>query len=370
MKRFVTMDGVRGLAAICVLIHHAFSGSHLAFAMSRAAVDMFFCLSGFVLSSAYGDRLGAGLSLSPFLRLRALRFFPLYALGLGLGFVVALIQLARGAPSAGIGAMVLALTLNLGFLPTPFSLGVASTGGRDKLILPYPFNPPSWSLFSELFANALFAVWRPRGVWRGALLGLGAVGIVLAPLVDGLSVPSAPTTFLDGTLRGVYGLYMGAFLFDLFQEGRLKAFAPAWLAPAATVAICLGLDATPILFLMVAILGSPLLIALSLRDPDPGFLSSLYTRLGRLSFPLYILHLPLLSLGKMGFDALHKAGWASPMPNIENSALVIALIIASDLLGGRLEALLNRAMRRTLSATVGAKGAGAKKTLGGTVMRG
>lgn len=57
------LDGLRGVAALCVLVSHLFEA--IAFANGDAeqncfhrflAVDFFFILSGFVMSYAYDDR--------------------------------------------------------------------------------------------------------------------------------------------------------------------------------------------------------------------------------------------------------------------------------------------------------------------------
>lgn len=57
------LDGLRGVAALCVLVSHLFEA--IAFANGNAehncfhgflAVDFFFILSGFVMSYAYDDR--------------------------------------------------------------------------------------------------------------------------------------------------------------------------------------------------------------------------------------------------------------------------------------------------------------------------
>ena len=61
--RYDILDGLRGVAALCVLVSHLFEA--IAFANGDAeqnyfhgflAVDFFFILSGFVMSYAYDDR--------------------------------------------------------------------------------------------------------------------------------------------------------------------------------------------------------------------------------------------------------------------------------------------------------------------------
>lgn len=60
---FVTLDGMRGMAAVAVVTTHAvpFIGGPL-LPSASPAVDLFFLLSGFVLTHAYSTRLDEGLS--------------------------------------------------------------------------------------------------------------------------------------------------------------------------------------------------------------------------------------------------------------------------------------------------------------------
>ena len=59
---FAVLDGMRGIAAICVVIFHfsemvIWDYSKLWIGHGFLAVDFFFCLSGFVLGYAYDDRI-------------------------------------------------------------------------------------------------------------------------------------------------------------------------------------------------------------------------------------------------------------------------------------------------------------------------
>ena len=138
--RFVTLDGMRGLAALCVAIYHFAEGAVFG---GYLAVDFFFVLSGFVLMNTYGDRLAAGMSGGHFIKLRIVRIMPVYWLGLALCAMVYGVKLATHRPvdldfsgytvAAGLGAMM---------LPDPFA---------PRL---FPLNPPAWSLFGEMFFGA------------------------------------------------------------------------------------------------------------------------------------------------------------------------------------------------------------------------
>ena len=93
------LDGLRGVAALLVVIYHIFEG--LAFAEAtdgvgsgvittlnhgHIAVDFFFILSGFVISYAYDDRWGK-MSLGGFFKRRLIRLHPMLTMGAVIGAI-------------------------------------------------------------------------------------------------------------------------------------------------------------------------------------------------------------------------------------------------------------------------------------------
>jgi peptidoglycan/LPS O-acetylase OafA/YrhL len=91
------LNGVRGIAALAVLLHHARTLIGDVSVSGYMAVDLFFLLSGFVVAHAYEERLKGGLTAWKFIKLRLLRFYPLYLVGILLGgaWMVAEMVLAR-----------------------------------------------------------------------------------------------------------------------------------------------------------------------------------------------------------------------------------------------------------------------------------
>ena len=74
-RSFVTLDGLRGIAALAVVTRHA-PYFRNPFFESYLAVDFFFVLSGFVLAHAYGQRLRGNLSILDFVKIRIVRLYP------------------------------------------------------------------------------------------------------------------------------------------------------------------------------------------------------------------------------------------------------------------------------------------------------
>jgi len=190
------LDGLRGLAALFVVVHHVFLRAFPGYPADRApawaspfifgrfAVVVFIVLSGFSLAlspARHGWRLDR---LSSFLRRRAARILPAYWAALALSLAVAwLVMPPPGQASPGPGSVVVnALLLqNLVILPTP--------------------NGAFWSLAVEcqlylLFPLMLIAVRRrgPVALVSGATLAVVAIGVA-APHVAWLEafvVQSAP----------------------------------------------------------------------------------------------------------------------------------------------------------------------------------
>ncbi len=85
-RNYGTLDGLRGVAAIAVVVVHApmLMGSIEA-PSAGLAVDLFFVMSGFIIAHAYEGKLRDGMTAGHFIALRLARLYPLYLLGLVLG---------------------------------------------------------------------------------------------------------------------------------------------------------------------------------------------------------------------------------------------------------------------------------------------
>ena len=132
MGRSYLLDGLRGFAAISVVIGHITYQENIPFAEGTyLAVDFFFILSGYVIGYSYDHRLGADIDTRRFLLLRIVRLYPLYACGLLLGALTAgaetaLHPVAEMAPSG----ILIALAGNTLLLPVDVGVGSISPINR------------------------------------------------------------------------------------------------------------------------------------------------------------------------------------------------------------------------------------------------
>ncbi len=90
-KRILSLDGIRGIAIISVVVYHmflvwplAFGGTGQIVAYGWMGVDIFFALSGFLITTNLLDVAPGLQSLKTFYKRRAFRIWPLYFAILGL----------------------------------------------------------------------------------------------------------------------------------------------------------------------------------------------------------------------------------------------------------------------------------------------
>lgn len=351
-NRFTELDGLRGLAALMVVAFH------LRYFILRLdpppvvtdlvgggllMVDLFFVLSGFVLSRSMLSTNTAG-DLRRFAMVRVRRFAPLHVTAWSIVLLVvtatAVLQLldAPHAPrnpvfaadNRGLGAWLTSLFLLQGFAGPEYS-GYSA----------------AWSLSVELYLNILLvavialirpARWKPL-VAPAAVLG-GATLLLLAER-------GHPNTFgVVGMGRGLYGLGLGMVVYQLYlavvhaqqrRHGESSSRGSRRVAGVAAVA------ALPVMaaamyridlvkvghFLPIGLISAATVLALALPGAGPAHRllnTGVAQWLGSRSFALYALHGPTLSGVQfcVRFLGFHRSD-----PRI--SALVVLTTVAGAL---------------------------------------
>lgn len=339
--RFHLLDGLRGLAAFAVILDHVPSATLAALTPGRyLAVDFFFVLSGYVLAHAYGRALADGLSPLAFMRMRFARLYPLYLLGLLLALAVLLAQ--RLAGWTDLPWTEIAVVAGAGFLFLPMPPAFGWTTGHL-----YPLNGPAWSLFFELVANLAYAL-----VARFLTPAVLAVLLPVAGIATLVGVINHDTPgpgwlwphFGAGLSRVAFGFFAGVCLYR-FRE-RLAAPAVVWWIP---VLIFAGMVMVPapdgwrnVFDAAAAIAVAPLVVWLGANAKIPAIYEAFCDRLGRLSFGVYILHVPVMAA--LGL-AMALAGWLPPF-GFAHVLLVAGLAAAGAALADR---FWDKPLRRLLS---------------------
>ena len=156
---YMILDGLRGVAALMVVIFHIFEAhatSHLDQIVNHGylAVDFFFLLSGFVIGYAYDDRWQV-MSKKDFFKRRLVRLQPMVIMGMIVGAVCFYFQESPLWPSIGgtpFWYMLLVMLIGCTLIPVPLSMDIRGWGEM------HPLNGPGWSLFYEYIANIIYAL--------------------------------------------------------------------------------------------------------------------------------------------------------------------------------------------------------------------
>jgi peptidoglycan/LPS O-acetylase OafA/YrhL len=286
-QRFLVLDGMRGIAAFAVLWWHAGFGFGAGFYPRHGylAVDFFFALSGFVVAHAYAARIQAGLGFWAFARLRLIRLYPMIFAGGVFG------ALAYNPGWAGGGAKLFWLDAS-SFLLLPLGLAFHEAT--------FPVNIPVWSLFFELVANAVYwAAARQPGVDAMRSILLIAVSAVLlgaiAHLAGGLSDVgvSSAFAFLAGFPRVAVSFALGVLMFRYSLHERLPRLPDVCVA--VLLAALLLMPPCPWWYdIACVLLAFPLLLGLGAQARETLHLHRFWYWCGALSYPLYIIHEPVL----------------------------------------------------------------------------
>lgn len=314
--RYELLDGLRGIAAFIVIWYHFGEG----FATSPVdqminhgylAVDFFFVLSGFVLGYAYDSRWKAGkMTPGEFILRRVIRLHPMVVLSVVFGAIAYLIQGSvqwDGTPVA-LSTVNLALFLGLFLIPV-IPIIDADIRGNGEM---FPLNGPSWSLFFEYIGSILYAYVLHRLSRRSllAVVILSAIGLASVALGNisgayhiGFGWSAAGWGFLGGFFRLSFSFSAGLFISRCFSPIRIRgAF---WICTALISTVLAwpyigdtepdianafyDLACTFFLFPAVVYIGA-------CGNTTDRFSTSVCNFLGQLSYPVYIIHYPVMYL--------------------------------------------------------------------------
>ena len=344
--RFETLDALRGVAALTVVqVHLPFLfAARMPFPHAYLAVDFFFMLSGFVLTYAYGQRLGEGWPARLFLRERIFRLFPLYLLALPLGFIYLIFTSHRGGVPFTHLQAAFVLIFALAMLPLPGLL----YGGTPY---PFPANIPSWSLFYELAANLAHALFlRSRSAAQlTVIMVLAAVLLIpIALMHRGVNVGALRGELWIGLVRIAFSYTLGVLLLELWREGRLRRFRSAVLATALLAGVLLS----PVLSrgnafadLAVLFLIFPAVLLLAANAESPPRLAPLVSVLGTVSYGVYVLHVPMYAIFTTLWTALLHSKTADHAP-LSGMVYLCFLLIVCYLLDRFYDLPVRRYLRR------------------------
>lgn len=338
-QHFEILDGLRGIAAMMVVVFHMCEawngGDHAGQIINHGylAVDFFFMLSGFVIAYAYDDRWHPKngqqrMTLWDFFKRRLIRLQPMVILGTTLG---ALLFYQSASPKVfplithtPVSRLILIALIGCTLIPIPVSMDIR---GWQEM---HPLDSAAWSLLFEYIANIAYALGL-RKVSNRVLLVLAAVSAFLLTRYL-LTTPRGDITggwtlnaleLKIGFLRLLYPFLAGMLLQRLHKRLHVRN-AFLWCSVLLVLTFVLPRFGTPATLwknglyeASVVILLYPMIVAMGAGEQISGRgLTRLCRFSGAISYPLYITHYPLIYIytarvadGK--FTPAQGVGWGA-----------------------------------------------------------
>ena len=314
------LDGLRGVAALMVLVYHIFEGFAFAgvtngvgdgiittFNHGHIAVDFFFILSGFVISYAYDDR-WQKMSLGRFFKRRLIRLHPMLVMGTVIGAVAFCFEecMRWDGSATSVSWVAVALLLTMFMIPAVPGAAYEVRGNGEM----FPLNGPMWSLFFEYIGNIIYALVVRRLPTKALVVLVAGLGILHAYIFvgnlsgyDSVGVGWTIDTmnFWGGLVRMLFPFTMGVLLARKFSANNVKgAF---WICSALLIVMfsvpylvsdnSVSLNSLYEVICIIAVF--PFIVWLGACGKSENGITSRVNRfLGEISYPLYIVHYPIM----------------------------------------------------------------------------
>ncbi|MFC1223311.1 acyltransferase family protein [Pedobacter sp. BG31] len=294
-QHFEILDGLRGIAAIVVVIFHFMEIAITDYSKNfighgYLAVDFFFCLSGFVIAYAYDNR-AAHIGITQFFKLRLIRLHPLVVVGAVLGLLTFLFDpFSDFYPVYGFGKTALLFLTSAFLIPYPIM--------PERYTNLFCLNAPAWSLFWEYIAN-IFYILLLYKINKKALITLTLVGAAVLCYVavqsKNLSGGWGGQNFWDGGARGLYSFSAGmlVYRFNLIIKNELGFLGITALLLVAFL-FPFNDDYNWISESIIVLLYFPLLVSLGAGATLGPALRKICRLSGEISYPLYMTHYPFI----------------------------------------------------------------------------
>jgi peptidoglycan/LPS O-acetylase OafA/YrhL len=299
MGEIRSLTGMRGIAALIVFLDHTRAnldgrGMNIpipdilqrVFLSGGRQVDIFFVLSGFILSLIYSERFLSQVNVRSyfdFLWRRFARIYPLH-------FFMLLLILAFVFAAKLAGAVVVNGLDRFDFstLPQHFLLvhawGIMMNG-------PPLWNPPSWSISIEALAYLLFPI-IVVSTWGTFKLKPLPIFVITALLGFGLNaiVPWG-ISGVDGIVRGLTEFALGVVTARFFNSHAATWLQSSLGSTVAVAAFLVVFAIVPDTGFIIAFVASPLLLTLCANNIPSRILGSgpIYF-LGEISYSIYLGH--------------------------------------------------------------------------------
>ena len=336
-QHYILLDGLRGVAALMVLWYHVFEGFAFAggtmietFNHGHLGVDFFFMLSGFVISYAYDDRWKSPrhrdtetpslrqqsvstVNVWSFFKRRLVRLHPMVVMGAIIGLITYLLQggVRWDGTQMPFHWILVAFFLAMFLIPAYPGASYDVRGNGEM----YPLNGPSWSLFFEYIGNILYALFIRKLTNKGlsflvVITGLLWTGFVVFDIskydMIGIGWTLDAVNFFGGLLRMLFPFTLGMLMSRNFNAKSQKPTAKSFWLSAVVMFVLFSMpyitktgsvSLNGIYELSCIILVFPAIIWFGASGKPTGKFSMKACKfLGDISYPLYIVHYPVMYL--------------------------------------------------------------------------
>ncbi|MBS1664933.1 MAG: acyltransferase [Bacteroidetes bacterium] len=287
-KHFEVLDGLRGIAALGVVVFHFMEviepeSAKNIIGHGFLAVDFFFCLSGFVIAYSYDDRI-VRLGLREFFRSRIIRLHPLVVFGSVLGLLGYLFD-PFGGQLPGAFRIAWLFVGSVLLIPLPAM--------ADRAYNLFGLNAPAWSLFWEYVANICYGVFLSRMKRRYLSIlivpAAAAIGWVIykeGSLLGGWN----GLTFWDGFVRVSYSFLAGMVVYR-YGWGVKNRLGFLIMSAMLVVAFLVPFSKWNLLSEgLIVLVYFPLIVALGAGAIVSPRVERVCLFFGKLSYPLYMSH--------------------------------------------------------------------------------
>lgn len=266
---------LRGIAAFGVILLHCYWTwtfyDNIVVRKLYLMVDLFFILSGFVISAGYGEKINSWSEGKIFVLRRLRRLYVQYA-------------------SSGLVWLVAALLAGVVYLsmPTLFELVRFATftsflyhDEQNKI------NPVAWSVMAEFWIYFSFAL-----IWLVVRSSIGRIivcGLICLSCCWWLAICRADQNIVAGgivLIRAATGFYFGVFCFlSISAVGRF-VYLFCFFSFFSIIAVTGGNHDLTFLVLFAA----AILVVVHLQPPRVIGVRKIFTWMGDISYPLYLWH--------------------------------------------------------------------------------
>ena len=365
--RYEILDGLRGVAAIIVLLYHHFEefGPGITSFHGYLAVDFFFILSGFVVGYAYDDRWKStnnpnGMTLVDFFKRRLIRLHPMLLFGMFFGLLMFYFGAGSNLPTimqSHWPTILVSFVFAILLIPVPKMFDVRGWGEVNS------FNGNSWTLGYEYLANILYALFiRHLGktmltflviffamLTIGMGLGFDFFGIMntrpdyqpIGTFIGGWDMN--PDQLLLGWTRLLYPFFAGLLLSRIMAKSKSSQDSDTLLNRHGFLiaSVCLSV------ILLIPYIGSqdqplyngvyeiiciliafPAIVYMGAKGTVSGKSHSFCKWLGDISYPLYITHSPIIFTLCIGWKANNPEATPDQIVFVCCCSIILSLMVA------------------------------------------